>query len=182
MSVFRINLTGAAVSVALMAAPVSHADETIEVDMYKATTEGRSEAIGTVTLEEHRYGTLIKPSLEGLSPGLHGFHLHENPSCEPAMKDGKQTPAASAGGHVDPEDTNAHRGPYDPDGHLGDLPALVASRNGEAILANLAPRLTLDDMQGHALVIHEGGDNYSDDPRPLGGGGARVACGVISGD
>lgn len=31
-------------------------------------------------------------------------------------------------------------------------------------------------------MVHEGGDNYSDDPKPLGGGGARVACGVVGVD
>jgi Cu-Zn family superoxide dismutase len=42
-----------------------------------------------------------------------------------------------------------------------------------------APRLSTDDLKGRAIVIHSGGDNYSDTPRPLGGGGARVACGVV---
>ncbi|NES46128.1 superoxide dismutase family protein, partial [Moorena sp. SIO2C4] len=35
------------------------------------------------------------------------------------------------------------------------------------------------DLKGHSLIIHAQGDNYSDIPKPLGGGGARVACGVI---
>jgi len=35
-------------------------------------------------------------------------------------------------------------------------------------------------MRGRAFVIHEGGDNFSDQPKPLGGGGARIACGVLS--
>jgi Cu-Zn family superoxide dismutase len=39
--------------------------------------------------------------------------------------------------------------------------------------------LKLEDIAGRSIVIHEGGDNYSDSPQPLGGGGARVACGVI---
>ena len=43
----------------------------------------------------------------------------------------------------------------------------------------VAPRLKVSDLAGHALVIHAGGDNYSDQPAPLGGGGARIACGVI---
>jgi Cu-Zn family superoxide dismutase len=34
-------------------------------------------------------------------------------------------------------------------------------------------------IRGKALMIHAGGDNYSDRPAPLGGGGARIACGVI---
>jgi Cu-Zn family superoxide dismutase len=41
-----------------------------------------------------------------------------------------------------------------------------------------APRLKLSDIQGRALVIHEGGDNYSDTPEN-GGGKGRIACGVI---
>ena len=41
--------------------------------------------------------------------------------------------------------------------------------------------LKLEDVAGRALVIHEGGDNYSDTPKPLGGGGVRMACGVIPG-
>jgi len=28
-------------------------------------------------------------------------------------------------------------------------------------------------------MVHVGGDNYSDNPEALGGGGARMACGVI---
>jgi Cu-Zn family superoxide dismutase len=44
----------------------------------------------------------------------------------------------------------------------------------------LAPRLKkLEDVKGRALMIHAGGDNYSDTPAKLGGGGARMACGLI---
>ena len=39
----------------------------------------------------------------------------------------------------------------------------------------------MEDVSGRALMIHEGGDNYADEPKPLGGGGARIACGVIPG-
>lgn len=42
-----------------------------------------------------------------------------------------------------------------------------------------ALRLTTADLTGGAIVIHAGGDNYSDSPDKLGGGGARVACGVV---
>ena len=64
-------------------------------------------------------------------------------------------------------------------GHLGDLPALVVDNTGVATTAVIAPRLKLADIQGRAIMIHAGGDNYSDSPLPLGGGGARIACGVI---
>ena len=39
--------------------------------------------------------------------------------------------------------------------------------------------LKVADMEGHALMIHAGGDNYADAPKPLGGGGERIACGVV---
>lgn len=163
----------------LVVAPhLSHADETMEVEMRSVSAEGTGESIGTITIKEHEHGVLLIPELENLEPGLHGFHLHENPDCGPAEKDGKQTAGAAAGGHYDPEETGKHEGPFETDGHIGDLPALYVSQKGEATQTELAPRLSFDDFDGHALVIHEGGDNYSDDPKSLGGGGSRVACGV----
>lgn len=167
-------------SLALAAAPhTGHAEESIEVEMHQVSKKGVEESIGSITVEEHLDGVLLTPDLQGLEPGLHGFHLHENPDCGPARKDGKQTAAAAAGGHYDPEETGRHKGPFETDGHLGDLPALYVSQQGEADQPELAPRLSFDDFDGRALVIHKGGDNYSDNPEPLGGGGSRVACGVI---
>ena len=46
-------------------------------------------------------------------------------------------------------------------------------------MAVVAPRVRLSDLPGRALIVHAGGDNYSDEPAALGGGGARVACGVV---
>lgn len=167
-------------ALALAMVPLTgHADESIEVEMHQVSAEGVGESIGTVTVKEHQHGVLLTPELEGLEPGLHGFHLHENPDCEPAEKDGKPTAAAAAGGHYDPEDAGKHEGPFETDGHLGDLPALYVSQQGEANQPELAPRLSFDDFDARSLVIHKGGDNYSDDPEPLGGGGSRVACGVV---
>ena len=65
------------------------------------------------------------------------------------------------------------------DGHLGDLPALYVDAGGQATMSVLAPRLKLADVAGRALMVHAGGDNHADHPAPLGGGGARLACGVI---
>ena len=49
-----------------------------------------------------------------------------------------------------------------------------------ANIAAQAPRITdASQLQGKALMIHAGGDNYADQPQPLGGGGGRIACGVI---
>ena len=57
----------------------------------------------------------------------------------------------------------------------------VVGADGKAGYPVLAPRLKrLADIQGRSLMVHVGGDNHADHPAPLGGGGARVACGVIS--
>jgi Cu-Zn family superoxide dismutase len=74
--------------------------------------------------------------------------------------------------------TKHHGSPWG-DGHLGDLPALYVDPQGNATNPVLAPRLKMADLKGRSLMIHMGGDNHSDHPAPLGGGGARVACGVI---
>lgn len=139
---------------------------------------GISTAVGTVTAIDTDYGLLLQPDLSNLPSGVHGFHLHTNPSCDPGEKDGELAPAIAAGGHFDPESTESHQGPYG-EGHLGDLPVLIVDDEGFATLPLLAPRLSVADLSGRSLIIHEGMDNYSDEPEPLGGGGGRLACGVI---
>ncbi|SUH03749.1 copper-zinc superoxide dismutase [Salmonella enterica subsp. enterica] len=59
-------------------------------------------------------------------------------------------------------------------------PVLVVNNDGIATEPVTAPRLkSLDEVKDKALMIHVGGDNMSDQPKPLGGGGTRYACGVI---
>ncbi len=152
----------------------------LKVTMNEATTSGAGKAMGQVTISETPFGLLFTPDLKGLEPGVHGFHVHENASCDAAEKDGKTVPAQAAGGHLDPKKTGKHEGPYSEQGHLGDLPGLVVAADGTSTYPVLAPRIkALSDVQQHALMIHEGGDNYSDHPKPLGGGGGRMVCGVI---
>ena len=150
----------------------------VVVPMHMVDEKGVGASVGQVTVSESRYGLVFTPALQGLSPGIHGFHVHQNPSCEPAEKDGKMVAAGAAGGHYDPAATNAHGAPWG-DGHLGDLPALYVDANGSATQPVLAPRLKPGDIKGRALMVHAGGDNHSDHPAALGGGGARVSCGVI---
>ena len=59
------------------------------------------------------------------------------------------------------------------------MPFLYVGADGKAASPVLAPRLKVADLTGRSFMIHAGGDNYSDNPEALGGGGARVACGVI---
>ena len=148
------------------------------VTMNLVDENGVGKEIGKVTISESQYGLVLTPELTGLTPGVHGFHMHENPNCEPKEKDGKNAPAWAAGGHNDPAGTKRHGSPWG-DGHQGDLPALSVDATGNANQPVLAPRLKMADLKGRSLMIHAGGDNYADQPAPLGGGGARIACGVI---
>ena len=147
------------------------------ITVNQVDANGVGASIGTVSFQQTPKGLLITPALGKLSPGEHGFHIHENASCEAVKKDGKMGAALAAGGHLNPEKVAHHGTPLD--GHLGDLPALTVNDKGFATTPVLAPRLKLADIQGRAIMIHAGGDNYSDSPKPLGGGGDRVACGVI---
>ncbi|MGM0544805.1 MAG: superoxide dismutase [Cu-Zn] SodC [Pseudomonadota bacterium] len=171
-------LSGVAAS--LLLASAAQASDSMEVDMHTVSAEGVGETIGSITLEDTDHGLLLTPHLSDLGTGAHGFHVHKNPSCEAQENDsGHMTAALYAGGHYDPDETERHEGPYG-DGHLGDLPVLNVDDNGNATLPVLAPRLSVKEMRGRSIMIHEGGDNYSDDPEALGGGGSRVACGIVS--
>ncbi|NJD56589.1 MAG: superoxide dismutase [Cu-Zn] SodC2 [Nitrospirae bacterium] len=152
--------------------------EDVVVKVNLVSEEGIGKEIGTITASDSEYGLILTPQLSDLAPGLHGFHVHDNPDCSHAMKDGKAVPALAAGGHYDPAKTGKHEGPYG-NGHLGDLPALHVASDGKAFLPVLAPRLKVADIKGRSLMMHAGSDNYADTPAPLGGGGARAACGVV---
>jgi len=152
-------------SAILLSSHIIHAN-TISVEIYDVNNK----SLGNIKFQESKYGLIIQPHLKFLPPGPHGFHIHEHPDCaDHAMK---------AGGHFDPEKTNNHLGPYN-NGHLGDLPVLFVDSLGEVNTPLLAPRLKINDLKNHAVMIHDKGDNYSDLPEPLGGGGARIACGII---
>jgi superoxide dismutase, Cu-Zn family len=170
----------ATIACGLFSAAAPAAD--IEVTVNKVDAKGVGEAIGTILFRDTSdLGLLIVPRLEGLKPGAYGFHIHENPDCAPHSEEGKPVAAGAAGDHYDPDKTGRHAGPVG-DGHLGDLPELLVGPDGHARMAVVAPRLQVPDLIGRTVMIHEGGDNYSDQPKPLGGGGARVACGVINVD
>lgn len=156
--------------------PAMAAEKTVAV---RAISEaGVGKIIGIVKLADSPQGLTITPDLAELPPGERGFHIHENPSCATLEKDGKMVAGLAAGGHYDPAHSGKHQGPAG-DGHSGDLPALKVADDGTATTAVVAPRLKIADILNRSIMIHAGSDNYSDSPKPLGGGGARIACGVI---
>ena len=145
-----------------------------------ALTGPGAASVGSVDISDGASGALFTVHLHGLPPGPHGFHIHQNASCDAAPgKDGAMVAGGAAGGHLDPEKTGMHMGPEGA-GHLGDLPFVTVASDGTADVVLTAPRVKdVSALKGRSLMIHAGGDNYSDAPAPLGGGGPRLACGVI---
>lgn len=137
----------------------------------------KGESIGMAMLHEQEDGVHIKIQVSKLSPGKHGFHVHENGICEgPDFK--------TAGDHFNPEKRQHgflnSKGPHD-----GDLPNLTVGADGTAKAEFVDNRITLAKGKpnsllkqgGTSLVIHETVDDYRTDPS--GNSGARIACGVI---
>jgi Cu-Zn family superoxide dismutase len=161
----------------VLTAGIVHA-ATTTAEMFLATEKGPGESIGTVTFTDTPEGLEIKTDLKGLPPGKRGFHVHEHPDCSVGERDGKPVHALTAGGHYDPEKTGKHLGP-DGGGHLGDLPVLEVADDGTAKVTLVVKTPKVADFKDRSVMIHAGGDNYSDEPTMLGGGGARIACGII---
>lgn len=131
-------------------------------------------AEGSVTFLQRGDKVLVEARLSGLTPGLHGFHVHEKGDC--SAPDG-----SSAGGHFNPH-KGAHGGPAGTDRHVGDLGNLLADQSGLAIykaeLAGLSLGTGEDSIVGRAVVVHQNPDDlYS---QPAGNAGPRVGCGLIS--
>lgn len=179
-------LFASAAVVTLLVAGIAKADS-VTVDMNAISAKGVGGSIGTVMIEDAPNGGVylhlrIKP--EALTPGPHGFHVHQNGSCDAADKDGKMVAGLAAGGHYDPDGAGKHMGPAG-GGHKGDLPVIFSHVDDDGAVeiyeTKYDARLSVAELKGKSLMIHAGGDNYSDEPAALGGGGARVACGVIPG-
>jgi superoxide dismutase, Cu-Zn family len=122
-------------------------------------------------------GTLrLALSVGGLTPGLHGVHLHAAGKCTPPD-------FASASAHFNP--TGAQHGLLNQQGpHLGDLPNLLVRADGSAdtsfALSRDLPASgpgSLLQPGGISLVIHAGADDERTDPS--GNSGDRVACAVL---
>lgn len=109
--------------------------------------------VGTITITPYiqngkQQGMLINPHLYNLPKSTtHSMHIHINPSCKNKGK--------SAGGHWDSQHNDKHLGPYNENGHKGDLPVLVVNSNGTATKPVLAPKLnSLEELVEHSLMIH----------------------------
>lgn len=127
---------------------------------------------GTVTFTKVDEGVLLMGKVSGLTPGNHGFHIHQWGDC--SSTDGK-----SAGGHFNPE-SKSHGGPDNIDRHIGDLGNIEADESGIAHINFIDRILTFEgpnSIVGRAVIIHQKSDDLTS--QPTGAAGTRVACGVI---
>ena len=178
MRMLRFTVLGLGLAALVAVLPALASAEKISADVYLTTKEGKGAKVGKAVFTDKKDGLAIKVDFKGLPPGPHGFHVHENPDCSPTSKDGQVTPAGAAGGHFDPHKAGKHLGPGS-GGHLGDLPLLTVGDDGKVKTKLVLKGVKAADFKDRSLMIHAGGDNYSDEPAPLGGGGARIACGVL---
>ncbi len=136
-------------------------------------TEG-NDVSGKVTFTPEPSGVQVVADITGLSPGKHGFHIHENGDCS-------APDASSAGGHYAPNNS-PHGAPDDPANqrHVGDLGNITADASGNAEYNRVDNIISLDgnnSIVGKAVIVHSGEDDLKS--QPSGDAGNRVACGVI---
>lgn len=137
------------------------------------------EQIGEAHFFQGQAGTLIRIVLEGLPPGPKAVHIHSVGTCDDHC-DGFQ----DSGGHLNPD--GRKHGLLNPEGpDAGDLPNFMVQADGTAWVEFHTGLASLDggvgarilDEDGAAIVIHENPDDHYS--QPIGGAGARIACGVI---
>lgn len=127
---------------------------------------------GTVSFMEEEDGIRVVTNITGLSPGEHGFHIHEHGDCS-------APDATSAGGHFNPTG-EPHASPHDDRRHAGDFGNIEASSAGVARADFVDAKLTFDgpnSILGKGVIVHADRDDLKS--QPSGNAGARVACGVI---
>jgi len=128
---------------------------------------------GTVEFHEQADGVHVMADIKGLTPGMHGFHIHEKGDLSDAK-------LASAGPHFNPG-THKHGGPDTEMRHAGDLGNLEADAQGNAKLDKTFKGITIkgatDGIAGRSVIIHEKADDLKTDPS--GASGDRIAGGVI---
>jgi Cu-Zn family superoxide dismutase len=135
---------------------------------------GDSGVDGKVSFTAVPGGVRVEAHVNGLTPGNHGFHIHDVGDCSSA--DG-----SSAGGHFNPMAVD-HAGPDADIAHVGDLGNLQANAEGHGMVTMISKRITLGDgtatdIAGRAVIVHADPDDLTS--QPTGAAGGRVACGVI---
>ena len=164
------------ISAVLMFATAGYAQENTKDSAVAVMKDAEGSTVGFATFTENACGVRIQAIVSGLTPGLHGIHIHEKANCTgPSF--------TSAGGHYNP--LGKEHGLDNPKGpHAGDLPNLVVDENGTGYIDVTTDRVTLSPgpttlftANGTSLIIHSGPDDQM--TNPAGDSGKRIVCGVI---
>lgn len=142
------------------------------IALVRPTKHGEVEGSVTFSAAEDGREMHVAVELEGLEPGLHGFHVHEVGDCS-------ADDASSAGGHFNPNDT-LHGSPDAAEHHAGDMGNIVADDNGRVVAELTFRGLSLSgpaSILQKAIVIHSDKDDLGS--QPAGNAGSRIGCGVI---
>jgi superoxide dismutase, Cu-Zn family len=182
----ELKLAGLCVAIALGVGGCGSDKTSIQSSGYSTadSTRGRAGAIarlsptggntarGDVFFSKETEGVRVEGEIIGLTPGKHGFHIHDKGDCS-------APDASSAGGHYNPTGM-PHGGPRDGMRHVGDLGNITANQSGTARFAYTDNRISLEGKHsiiGHSVVVDAGADDLQS--QPSGNAGARVACGVV---
>jgi Cu-Zn family superoxide dismutase len=127
---------------------------------------------GQITFREETEGVRVTANVEGLTPGKHGFHIHEKGDCS-------APDFTSAGGHFNPTNSK-HGSPTDAEKHVGDFGNLEANEQGVARFERVFSWLSFkgtNSILNKAVIVHEKADDLQ--TQPTGNAGGRIACGII---
>lgn len=154
--------------------PVAKAEPSPLAGTLEAKLEPRSDsqARGWLRLQDTPQGVLVEAEVENISPGPHGFHIHEKGDCS-------ASDASSAGGHFNP--TKNRHGRPSSESHEGDFGNIVAGPDKRGRLTLRLSHITSQEMhqfEGKAVILHEKEDDLR--TQPTGNAGGRIACGVLS--
>ena len=144
--------------------------KTVEVTLQ---AKSNSKLAGKATFTETPEGVKVAITVEGISPGDHGSHVHETGDCS-------APDAKSAGGHFNPAG-HSHALPATNERHLGDLGNITVGKDGKGTHEITVPGANLKEGDknsylGKAIIIHEKKD---DGGQPVGNAGGRIGCGEI---
>ena len=132
----------------------------------------KSGVTGMIVFEMVGNHVHVSGKISGLTPGKHGFHVHQYGD----LSDGEK--GESAGGHFNPHKM-PHGAPDAQSRHVGDLGNVEANSEGVAVVDQDDTLIKLmggDSIIGRSVVVHEKPDTFG---QPTGNAGGRVAVGVI---